>query len=41
MSHHFVLGLAISRKVAWLAIVVIVVVLFLVAVALSVAKLFL
>jgi hypothetical protein len=41
MSHHFVLRLAISREVAWLAIVITVVVLFLVAVALSVAKLFL
>jgi hypothetical protein len=41
VSHNFVLGLAISREVAWLATVVTVVVLFLVAVALSVAKLFL
>jgi hypothetical protein len=41
MSHHFILRLAISREVAWLTIVITVVVLFLVAVALSVAKLFL
>jgi hypothetical protein len=41
MSHYFILRLVISREVAWLAIVIIVVVLFLVAVALSIAKLFL
>jgi hypothetical protein len=41
MSHYFILGLAISREVAWLAIVITVVVLFLIAVALSVTKLFL
>jgi hypothetical protein len=41
MSHYFVLRLAISREVAWLATVITVVVLFLIAVALSVTKLFL
>jgi hypothetical protein len=41
MSHHFILRLAISREVAWLTTVVTVVVLFLVAVALSITKLFL
>jgi hypothetical protein len=41
MLYYFVLRLVISYKVAWLATVVTVVVLFLVAVALSVAKLFL
>jgi hypothetical protein len=39
--HNFVLRLVVSRKVAWLTIVVTVVVLFLIAVALSVTKLFL
>jgi hypothetical protein len=41
MSYNFVLRLAVSREVAWLATVITVVVLFLVAVALSVTKLFL
>jgi phage-related holin len=41
MLHNFVLRLAVSCKVAWFAIVVIVVVLFLIAVALSITKLFL
>jgi hypothetical protein len=41
MSHYFILELAISRKVAWLAIVITVVILFLITVTLSVAKLFL
>jgi hypothetical protein len=41
VSHNFVLRLAVFCEVAWLAIVITVVVLFLVAVALSVAKLLL
>jgi hypothetical protein len=41
MLHYFILRLAISRKVAWLAIVITVVVLFLIAVTLSITKLFL
>jgi hypothetical protein len=41
MSHNFVLRLVVSCKVAWLAIVIIVIILFLVAVTLSVTKLFL
>jgi hypothetical protein len=41
MSHYFVLRLVISCEVAWLATVITVVVLFLIAVTLSVAKLFL
>jgi hypothetical protein len=39
--HNFIFRLVVSCKVAWLAIVIIVVVLFLVAVALSVTKLLL
>jgi hypothetical protein len=41
MLHYFILRLAISCEVAWLTTVVTVVVLFLVAVALSITKLFL
>jgi hypothetical protein len=41
MLHNFILRLAVSREVAWFAIVVIIVVLFLIIVALSVTKLFL
>jgi hypothetical protein len=41
MSHNFVLRLAVSRKVAWFAIVVTIIILFLIAVALPVTKLFL
>jgi hypothetical protein len=41
MSHNFVLRLAVSREVAWLATVITVIILFLIAVTLSVTKLFL
>jgi hypothetical protein len=41
MLHNFVLRLAVSCKVAWFATVITIVVLFLVAVALSVTRLFL
>jgi hypothetical protein len=41
MSHNFILRLAVSCEVAWFATVIIIVVLFLVAVALSVTSLFL
>jgi hypothetical protein len=41
MSHNFILRLAVSCEVAWLATVITVVILFLIAVALSVTKLFL
>jgi hypothetical protein len=39
--YNFVLRLAVSCKVAWFATVIIIIILFLVAVALSVTKLFL
>jgi hypothetical protein len=41
MLYNFVLRLAVSCEVAWFAIVITVVILFLIAVALSVTKLFL